>query len=370
MTIIIKPTFNCNFRCSYCYLSNDVKTDCHVMSIDLAKLIIEQIKDFISKRPRKSVTLLWHGGEPLLWGIDNFKQIFEYTDSFKDTVLFRHSIQTNLSLIDDRYITLFKEYGVRVGFSLDGIKSINDNQRKKADGSGTFDCIIDKVDKCRSAGLNVGAIIVASSAFKGRIYELYQFLRNKRLNFKFNPLFLSGEATNCKDLSLSPNEYAQMAIELFDLWFYDPEKRINESTFIDIASYFITDKMRTTGCMFATNCQQNIFAVSPYGEIFPCGRFCETDTRFSYGNINNQPLKAILANRKTSESYARFSYLREKGCNKCQFFNLCHGGCLHDGYLNGVDFKSKTFLCAAYKKIFKYIMLRMSEMFPGEVRHS
>ncbi len=335
----------------------------YVVTVNVIKSLIDQVAEYVEKRPRRSVTLLWHGGEPLLWGVDNYKDIFAYTDLFKDKVHFRHSIQTNLSLINKDYIELFKKYNVRVGFSLDGLKDINDSQRKKPNGAGTFDDIIAKVDMCRAAGLNVGAIIVASSAFKGRISELYEFICNKRLNFKFNPLFLSGEAEHCKELSLTPSEYARMAIELFDLWFDDPVKAIKESTFIDIASAFISKNGHTNGCMFASNCQQNLFAVSPHGEIFPCGRFCETDTRFSYGNINKDPLENILLRRRHLEPYARYDFIKESSCNKCQFFNLCHGGCLHDGYLNGGDFKSKTFLCAAYKQIFSHIQKRVQETF-------
>lgn len=368
MVIIIKPTFNCNFRCSYCYLSNTVKADTNVIGVDVVKSLIKQVVEYVSKRPRKSVTLLWHGGEPLLWGIEKYKEIFAYTESFEDILHFRHSIQTNLSLIDEEYIQLFKNYDVRVGFSLDGVKEINDCQRKKPDGTGTFDEIISKMDMCRGHRLNIGAIIVASSAFKGKIQELYSFMREKRINFKFNPLFLSGEAEHCRNLSLTPTEYAQMTIELFDLWFYDSEKLIKESTFIDIASSFLSEKGRTTGCMFATNCQQNIFAVSPYGEVFPCGRFCETDIRFSYGNINSEPLDDILSRRRHLEPYARFDFIKDSNCKYCKFFTLCHGGCLHDGYLNGGDFKTKTFLCSAYKQIFSHILQRMKETFPDKVR--
>jgi len=336
------------------------------MPISTAKLLIDQVAQYMSRRHRKSVTILWHGGEPLLWGINKFKEIFEYTDKFKDTITFRHSIQTNLSLINNDYIQLFKDYHVRVGFSLDGVKEINDSQRKKHDGTGTFDDIIEKVDLCRASGLNVGAIIVASSAFKGRISELYEFMRGKRLNFKFNPLFLSGEAEHCKNLSLTPSEYANMAIELFDLWFYDPIITIKESTFIDIASAFISESGHTSGCMFAQNCQQNIIAVSPHGEIFPCGRFCETDTRFSYGNINAESLEKIMSQRRQSEPYVRYEFIKDSNCGKCQFFSLCHGGCLHDGYLNGGGFKTKTFLCAAYKKFFLHIKKRIEDTFTVE----
>ncbi len=369
MTIIIKPTFNCNFRCSYCYLTNGVKSDSRMMKYEIAENLISQVIALCHKQSRNTLTLIWHGGEPLLWGIENYRRIFEFAEKHCDGVRIRQCMQTNLSLIDAEYIELFKEYKVKVGFSLDGTKSINDLQRRTIKGEGTFDIIMDKVAMCRTAGLDIGCILVGSRNFVGHIGEVYDFLCANNLNFKFNPLFNAGEAVNAgASIAISPEEYAEMAIELFDLWYYDKEHALKETTFIDIASYFVSKTKKSRGCMFAANCQDSFMAVSPSGEIFPCGRFCETDTRFSYGNINEEPLEDILLRRRRSEPYVRYDFIKESSCNKCQFFNLCHGGCLHDGYLNGSNFKSKTFLCAAYKHIFRHIMQRMSEVFPEAVR--
>jgi hypothetical protein len=49
-------------------------------------------------------------------------------------------------------------------------------------------------------------------------------------------------------------------------------------------------------------------------------------------------------------------------CKNCKWLNICHGGCLHDGFLKSGDFRSKTFLCSAYKKIFAHIEKRMQEV--------
>lgn len=361
ITIIIKPTFNCNLRCSYCYLTNYTKLDSFVMSTNSIKKLIDELLLLYESQISTRINFIWHGGEPLLWGVEKYRTIFEYTDKHKGNLFFSHSIQTNLTLINDEYIQLFKEYNVRIGFSLDGPKDINDSFRKRIDGSGTYDTIIRNISKCRDAGLNVGAIIVASSAFKNRINSLYQFVCAHELNFKFNPLFLTGEASNCQTLSLTPLEYAQMSNELFDLWFFDKEHHIKESTFEDIASAFLTENKITKGCMFSRNCQDNFLAISPRGDVFPCGRFCDTDTTNSYGNINKEPLEIIIKRKKESAQYKRAEFIANSGCKDCSFYDICHGGCLHDGYLNGGNFETKTFLCTAYKIIFSHIRDRVQQ---------
>ena len=340
-------------------MTNCVKSTDAIMNLDIAESLITQAISLCKNHDRHMLTIIWHGGEPLLWGIENYRYIFALTKQLAEGICVRQCLQTNLSLIDEEYIELFKKYNVKIGFSIDGPKEINDKYRKKKDGSGSHDTIIQNLYKCREARLNVGVIIVASSAFKGRIPELYRFICKHRLNFKFNPLFMAGEASKCNDLSLTPLEYAQMSNELFDLWFFDKEHHIKESTFEDIASAFLTKTKKTKGCMFSKNCQDNFLAISPRGDVFPCGRFCDTDTTHSYGNINEEALEDILNRRKESSQYKRAEFISKSGCRDCSFFDICHGGCLHDGYLNGGNFESKTFLCAAYKLIFGHIRNRV-----------
>lgn len=362
MTIIIKPSYACNLRCKYCYLSNDTKAEMMAFDIDFAKQIILNIKQVLSAQQKKKLNIIWHGGEPLLWGIDKYREIFQFSAVELSEFEVKHSLQTNLTLINQDYIDLFKQYNVHIGFSLDGDKIINDSQRVFANGSGTHDIIMKKLELCREHGLSLGCIVVGSKKHIGYIPELYNFLSKNNLNFKFNPIFAAGEAVNNNDeYSITSKEYATMAIKLFDLWFYDKEHRITESNFVEIASNLVTK--RTNGCMFGKNCQDNFIAITPTGDVMPCGRFCDNSLKqYSYGNLKTESLEQILSKVKKSDIYKRFSHIENSSCSKCEFFTICHGGCLHDGFLKSGDFQSKTFLCAAYKKIFSHISKRLNEL--------
>lgn len=362
MVVIIKPTYACNFRCKYCYLSNDTKSLHRIFDAEFAKNIILQIKDYMQNTRKRRLTIIWHGGEPLLWGIDNYREIFAFME--KELVGFdlKNSLQTNLSLINEEYIDLFLRYNVHVGFSLDGIKEIHDSQRVDINGKGTFGTIMQKVALCREKGLNMGCIVVGSRKHIGHISELYEFMCKNQLSFKFNPLFSAGEAQNNKDdYAVSTEEYADMAIELFDLWYFDKQHCIKESNFEEIASNLLTGTV--SGCLFGRNCQDNFFAISPNGDVMPCGRFCDIELQeYAYGNLHEERLTEILPRVKTSEVYKRAEYIETSSCKLCEFFAVCHGGCLHDGFLKSGNFTSKTFLCAAYKKIFAHINNRIQSI--------
>lgn len=324
-------------------------------TLDFAKDFVSQIKKHIEVHPHPRVNFIWHGGEPLLWGIDNYREIFSFMQNELKGINYYNSIQTNLSLITENFIDLFIQYNVRPGFSLDGTKEIHDSQRVGVNGKPTFDLIISKLNLCRSRGLNPGCIVVAGRKHIGHIPELYRFMRDNKLNFKFNPLFSAGEATNNIDeYGITPEEYAQMTIELFDLWFDDNQGEITESNFVEIASNIVSRK--TSGCVFGRNCQENFIAIAPTGDIMPCGRFCDEELlEHSYGNLHHETLSDILHRARNSEIYKRAEYISNSSCKTCKWFDICHGGCIHDGFIKSGDFKSKTFLCAAYQKIFAHI---------------
>lgn len=333
-----------------------------MFTIEFAKKVVTQIRDAFEDINPQKLTIIWHGGEPLLWGKQNYSEVFEFTRRELADFNLQISMQTNLSLIDDEYIDLLTKHNVRIGFSLDGFKAIHDSQRVDIFGKPTFDTIIQKLAMCRTRGLRTGCIVVGSRKHIGHIPELYRFLKEQNISFKFNPLFVSGEAGRNRDeYCITGQEYAQMSIELFDLLFDDREGKVTESNFVEIASNIATGK--ATGCMFSRNCQDNFLAIAPNGDVMPCGRFCDDDLRqYAYGNLHNESLSEILPRIKQSEIYKRAEYIAQSDCAKCKWYNICHGGCLHDGFLRNGDFKSKTLLCPAYKQIFAHIEQRMQEV--------
>jgi uncharacterized protein len=341
-------------------LSEETRTS-NKFDAGFAKNILRQIKDCFLYDPKQRLTIIWHGGEPLLWGIKNYEEIFAYMAKEFEGCQYKNSMQTNLSLINEEIIDLFLKYNVHAGFSLDGPKEIHDSQRVNPKGEGTFDIIMEKAALCKKKKLRIGCIVVASKKHIGKIPELYQFMCENDIGFKFNPLFNAGEAKkNIDEYGLTPDEYAAMFTELFDLWFYDNDHKSANSIFTEMASNLITKK--TSGCSFGKNCQDTFLAVSPNGDVVPCGRFCDNDLiQYSYGNLHKERLEAILPKIKESDVYNRYKRIEESDCGKCDYFEVCHGGCLHDGFIKSGDFKSKTFLCGAYKKIFTHISKRLKE---------
>lgn len=79
ISVLIKLTENCNLRCAYCFHSESGYTDTILNIEDLKKFINLLFSEY------NSIKIIWHGGEPLLVGLDYYKEIYNYINGIKKT---------------------------------------------------------------------------------------------------------------------------------------------------------------------------------------------------------------------------------------------------------------------------------------------
>ena len=83
VNFMIKPTsFQCNAACKYCFylekkefMINDEQKKVKIMDIELAKRFIEKR---VVEEKTKDIFFTWQGGEPLLAGLDFYKNVVKY----------------------------------------------------------------------------------------------------------------------------------------------------------------------------------------------------------------------------------------------------------------------------------------------------
>ena len=67
--LIVKVNHTCNMHCDYCYyLRKEDNLEKGKMTFETASQMIKSILDYNTN----SVRFMWHGGEPLLSGLDMF----------------------------------------------------------------------------------------------------------------------------------------------------------------------------------------------------------------------------------------------------------------------------------------------------------
>lgn len=117
-TIILKLRGQqCNLRCLYCYQHGTRTNHCQ----DVFPSVTDTVHYLRSFIDRKSVFIVFHGGEPLLTSIDDMRTILDFIySSFDHTV--HVQFQTNGILLDRHWLNLLASYSdISLSVSLDPI---------------------------------------------------------------------------------------------------------------------------------------------------------------------------------------------------------------------------------------------------------
>lgn len=118
--VLAQPTSLCNLDCTYCYLPD--RAVANRMTVEVADAVAAGVREWSREHP---VAVLWHGGESLAVGEEYLRRLMDRFGPGGEHPV-THALQTNATLIDQRWCELFASRGVRVGVSLDGPGSANE----------------------------------------------------------------------------------------------------------------------------------------------------------------------------------------------------------------------------------------------------
>ncbi|MFD3871993.1 radical SAM/SPASM protein FxsBH, inactivated beta-hydroxylase extension form [Streptomyces sp. NPDC058623] len=153
--IVLKVHSRCDLACDHCYVYEHADQSWRARPKAISPEVIARTASRLAEHARDhalpSVTVILHGGEPLLAGTDRLRLVCEeFTRALAGTAALDLRIHTNGLQLDRRYLDLFAEYGVRVGISLDGDRVANDRHRRFADGRTSHPLVLAAVALLRS----------------------------------------------------------------------------------------------------------------------------------------------------------------------------------------------------------------------------
>ena len=172
ITPIVKVVDYCNFTCSFCrYHLNEIK---NTMEFSTYCSIVEKACEYNIAHNCNHVTIIYHGGEPLLWGYNNFENAIAFQSELKmryPKLKFRNSIQTNGFLLDNKWIDFFVRNDFNIGVSIDGPKEFNFHKNDKESLS-----VLDNIGILSKLNCKFGILTVVTDNHAGRADEYYDFL--------------------------------------------------------------------------------------------------------------------------------------------------------------------------------------------------
>ncbi|MFJ8827045.1 FxsB family cyclophane-forming radical SAM/SPASM peptide maturase [Streptomyces sp. NPDC102467] len=139
---VVKLNSRCNLACRYCYVyesgDEDWRRQPVRMSDAAVRLMAKRVGEHVRRHRPATVRIVFHGGEPLLSGVD---LVTGATRALRkevpaDTFL-QASVQTNGVLLDRPVLEELLRHRVSVGVSLDGPPEIHDRLRRDRHGRGT-----------------------------------------------------------------------------------------------------------------------------------------------------------------------------------------------------------------------------------------
>jgi len=377
ITAIVKPTHRCNLACKYCFVDSCAERgEMDSKTLENMTLQLSELSGI------NRVNVIWHGGEPLLRGLDFYRQAVMLQGKYPN-VTFDNSMQTNATLINDDVLDFCERNNITLGTSMDGPEDIHNLTRVYPDGRGSFQDVWTGVKKIkernkdiekrtphgiRPAYLGGGSIVVLSKMNSKKLNEVYDFFKSHKIPIKVNPLIRSGRAIGgYRNLGIEPQEYGRALVDLFDRWFYEKESGIDVEPLSDVLGNLMTGK--PVGCNFGENCRNGFVSIGPQGDIYPCGRF-DGAKEYWLGNVNKNHLSDALQSR-THKVMAERSSENVVGCSSCEYSGICNAGCMHNAYVQKGNIKDKDYYCASYKILFKHLGEALDiELKNAEVKHT
>lgn len=270
------PTLSCNLKCLYCF--NRLKG---LKKPDITSFTPEQLaeKAIAYAKITNHNEVVLHGGEPLLWGLNNISRFIDLVTKAGLKV----GIQTNGVIITEKHVELFRRYNVNVGVSIDGDPDIGFTRGiYKEDGTpisheinvNIVKKVMKNIELMVKNKVSVGVIVVLHKYNFGddeKIDKLANFLKwLKKIgvnDVRLNPGFAFGKIESW-ELS-----WQDLLHGYITLWYKIRDLNLNISPYTDISNALLGN-LRDTVCWFH-GCgfwDTIVYTILPNGKLAPCDR--------------------------------------------------------------------------------------------------
>lgn len=384
-SLMLKPAGSlCNLDCAYCYYLD--KSEIYGGKEPRMSLedLERYVRCYIAACETDEVTFNWHGGEPLILGLDFYRRAVEFQKKYADGKKISNTLQTNATLVNGEWARFFAEQGFLLGVSVDGPPEVHDRYRRDRGGVPTLERVLRGVSQLYAAGAEYNIMATVNSASEGKGLQVYQYLKGLGTAFiQFSPVVEhvvwplrngkpdkharphivdpSVEGATLAPWSVSPVGFGRFLCDIFDYWVKHDVGRVFVNAFDCTLANWCGVPPGT--CSYAETCGGNA-VVEHNGDVYSCDHFVYP--KYLIGNIYRDSFKDMMG----SPEQLRFGIEKRNSlprkCLRCEYWPLCHGGCPKHRF-NTTDSGQTGLnaLCEGYSMFFKRsagAMLRMKKL--------
>ncbi len=331
------------------------------------------IRQFIEANDLSPVTFVWHGGEPLLAGMDFYRKAVRLQRKYAQGKEIENTIQTNGMLLDEEWCRFFRDERFLVGISIDGPEAIHDRFRRDREYRPSFGKVMQAIDSMPRHGVEFNTLTAVNRENEQHGAEVYRFLKSIGSRYlQFLPVVEavgpSGGSTGpavvapgtpdsrIAEWSVTPGGYGRFLVDVYEDWIRT-----------DVGNYFVQAfdaalcqwyGVPPGVCSMSETCGEAL-VVEADGAVFPCDHFVYTGK--SLGNLFSG---SLLEFYRSPDQFAfgiekRNSLPQE--CLGCRFYFACRGECPKHRFIDAGD-GWKNYLCESFRFFFNRIEPDMTEM--------
>jgi len=374
----------CNLNCTYCYYLEKEKLypgDVRRWEMD-DKILETFIAQYIYSTNAPAVLFTWHGGEPIMRGMEFFEKVIGFQKKYSGGRRIENSLQTNGTTLTDTWCRFFKDHDFLIGISIDGPEHCHDRYRLHKNGQPSFAKTMKGIELLLKHDIAFNTLSVVNDYNSKFPLEVYRFLKEAGSHYmQFTPV-VEWQDTNSKpdeltilpagtgktgevtDWTVDPVDYGNFLIAIFDEWV----KKDVGDYFVVTFDCVLANRMGEPPpvCVYAKTCG-HAGVVEYNGDVYSCDHYVFPEYRL--GNIHDKFLLTLMES-EFQQQFGRDKWDRLPAyCRQCRFLDLCAGECPKNRITETPDGEpGLNYLCKGFKLFYKHVEPYMDFM-ANELMH-
>ena len=345
----------CNLRCKYCYYLDKRSLNRGEKSLTMNDEVLEKyIIQHIEATTDETIFFSWHGGEPLMAGIDFFRKAVAIQKKHKPagrTIL--NGVQTNGTLIDWNWASFLSEEKFVAGISIDGPGDLHNRFRVTPGGEPSLSRVLKGYDILQRSRIRSEILCVVNSynvRFPLVVYNFFRELGAKYITFLPLVEKRHGTKSGVSRASVPPVEFGRFLISVFDEWIERDIGEIKIQIFEEAARTAFNQEH--TLCIFKENCG-GVPVVELNGDFYSCDHFVNRGNLL--GNITQGSVAGFLDSERQKAFGLAKSRTLPRYCIECEVKSMCNGECPKNRFITSPDGEpGLNYLCNGYKAFFNH----------------
>jgi uncharacterized protein len=375
----------CNLRCSYCYYLSKEQLLAQRRGSRMSTGVLENyVRQYLESQPGDELTFVWQGGEPMMLGLDFFREVLRLQAQYRRPGQRVHNdLQTNGTLLDAPWCVFLKKHAFLVGLSIDGPAALHDACRVDRRGRPTFDKVMAGARLLQKHKIPFSTLTVVGRHNAHAAAELYRFLtvelgsRSIQLIPCVAPRDLARAAPQqwpidslppasdraavaayVADYSVTPRQWGDFLCGFFDCWTQHGLGRVMvnlfESAVLQLLGY------PALVCTSSERCGSGV-VLEHDGSVYACDHYVYPAYRL--GHIAQQPLVELVSS-SAQEAFGRAkSDSLPHDCRRCPYLTLCWGECPRNRFTRAANGQAGlNYLCPGLRQFYAHALPRLQKL--------